>query len=102
MGESDFREKYKNSKWALKQLTEAKDFWKRFPKINFYDKSIVDSLKEEFKENEYILSRINKELKSKLDSEFKHYLEESEVNKYKNKAKTLVDYALSENKYARV
>jgi hypothetical protein len=62
--EDDFKEKYKDNPLALKQLDEAKDFWKRFPKINFYDKSVVDSLKEEFKDNLYILGRINRESKS--------------------------------------
>jgi hypothetical protein len=64
MEESDYKEKYKDSPRALKKLEEAVDFWKRFPKLNFYDKSNVDSLKEEFKDNDYILIRINKELSS--------------------------------------
>jgi len=64
MDEEDYKEKYKESPRALKKLEEAKDFWKRFPKINFYDTDTVDSLKEEFKDNSYILGRIKKELSS--------------------------------------
>jgi hypothetical protein len=64
MEESEYKEKYKDSPRALKKLEEAADFWKRFPKMNFYDKNTVDSLKEEFKDNDYILIRINKELNS--------------------------------------
>ena len=102
MEESDYKEKYKDSPRALKKLEEAVDFWKRFPKLNFYDKSNVDSLKEEFKDNDYILIRINRELSSWLDSQFKHYLDKSEVGRYESKAKSLVDSALSDNSYARV
>ena len=99
--EDDFKEKYKDNPLALKQLDEAKDFWKRFPKINFYDKSVVDSLKEEFKDNLYILGRINRELKSWLDPQFKHYLTNSDIEEYKDRAKTLVDSAISSEDYAR-
>jgi hypothetical protein len=64
MNESQFKEKYKNSEWALKRLEEAKDFWRIFPKTNFYDKDAVNTLKEKFKDNAYILERIDKELSS--------------------------------------
>jgi hypothetical protein len=64
MNESQFKAKYKNSEWALKRLEEAKDFWTIFPKTNFYDKDVVIALKEKFKDNTYILERIDKELSS--------------------------------------
>ena len=101
MSEAGFKEKYKDSPRALKRLEEAKNFWGRFSKINFYDKSNVDALKEEFKENDYVLSRINKELKTKLDPEFKHYLDKSEIDKYMDKARDLIDSAISEGNYAK-
>jgi hypothetical protein len=64
MNESQFKAKYRNSEWALKRLEEAKDFWAIFPKTNFYDKDVVIALKEKFKDNAYILERIDKELSS--------------------------------------
>ena len=95
MNESQFKEKYKNSEWALKRLEEAKDFWKIFPKTNFYDKDAINTLKEKFKDNAYILERIDKELSSWLDPQFKHYLEAPEIIKYINKASDLVDNSMS-------
>ena len=101
LDEDIFKEKYKYYPWALQNLEEAKDFWKRFPKFNFYDKGVVDSLKEEFKDNAYILSRIDKELNSWLDPAFKHYLEKAEINEYKDKTNNLIESALSNHNYAR-
>ena len=101
LDEDIFKEKYKYYPWALQELEEAKDFRKDFPKINFYDANIVNWLKEKYKENDYILNRINRELNTKLDSEFKHYLEESEIDNYKDKAKTLVESAILNEDYAR-
>ena len=101
MNKDDFKKKYENSEFALKRLKEAEDFWKKFPKTNFYDKNIVDSLKEEFKDNLYILDRISRELKSWLDSQFKHYLTNSDIEKYKDRAKAFVDSAMLNEDYAR-
>jgi hypothetical protein len=56
--------RFKNSPRASARLEEAKDFRKRFPKINFYDENVVKSLKEEFKDNNYVLAHINNERNS--------------------------------------
>ena len=60
-----------------------------------------EMLKEEFKDNLYVLGRINKELKSWLDSQFKHYLTDSDIKEYNDKAKTLIDAAIASEDYAK-
>jgi hypothetical protein len=62
--ENKYKEKYDGSSRALKKLEEAKTFWKNFPKVNFYDENEVNSLKEKYKDNAYILGRIDKEMNS--------------------------------------
>jgi hypothetical protein len=59
----EWDKRFNNSPRASARLEEAKDFRKRFPKINFYDENVVKSLKEEFKENIYVLEKIDYEIK---------------------------------------
>ena len=61
---NSWEKRFNGSPRALARLEEAKDFRKKFPKINFYDEGVVNSLKEKFKENSYVLSHINKERNS--------------------------------------
>ena len=101
-----WNKRFNNSPWALARLEEVNDFRKRFPKTNFYDKGVIDSLKEEFKENSYVLEKIEKEInglnESWLNPEFKLYLEKPEIDKYRDKAKSLVDSAISEGSYGDI
>ncbi len=101
-----WNKRFNNSPWALARLEEVNDFRKRFPKTNFYDKGVIDSLKEEFKENSYVLEKIEKEInglnESWLNPEFKLYLEKPEIDKYRGKAKSLVDSAISEGSYGDI
>jgi hypothetical protein len=47
-----------------------------------------------------VLSHINRETNGWLAPEFRHHLEKSEIDKYRDKAKSLVDSAISEGSYA--
>ena len=98
--EDKFRSKYKWNKYAMKQLAQAKQFWKYFSEIKFWSSNYVNELKEHYKGNEYVLEMINKFSQSVLNPAFCRPLRRANVELYSNIAKKMVDQALLQKKTA--
>lgn len=96
--EDKFRSEYKWNKYAMKQLAQAKQFWKYFSEIKFWSSNYVNELKEHYKGNEYVLEMINKFSQSVLNPAFCRPLRRANVELYSNIAKKVVDQALLQKK----
>ena len=84
----------------MKQLAQAKQFWKYFSEIKFWSSNYVNELKEHYKGNEYVLEMINKFSQSVLNPAFCRPLRRANVELYSNIAKKMVDQALLQKKTA--